>query len=222
MPTYVKIAVAAVVIFALPQSAQGQTESPPPAKDVRGSLASVPILAQLATEPGLRSYVVPVDMEATIHKLFFSVAVRRHGTARFASPDTLTISLQSVPSRYTDVFGELGDVQTWAAIYDLEPLDGDLANPPAKYHIRGVPRRVSDVDHVLIQSTDAGSPIAATWYLRSGWTISATIETEFVEQHLLPKHVTADIVGHGTKIHTNLTFGNYTINATLPSPTESP
>jgi len=76
------------------------------------------------------------------------------------------------------------------------------------------------VDHVLIQSTAAGSPIAATWYLRSGWTISATIETEFVEQHLLPKHETADIAGHGMKIHTDTTFGDYTLNASIPATTQ--
>lgn len=133
MLTYLKIAAVAVVIFALPQSAQGQTEPPSPGKD----------------------------------------------------------------------------------------LTGDVPNAEAEYAVRGVPRDVSDVDHVIIRSTDASSPITATWYLRSGWTISAIIETEFVEQHLLPKHETADIAGHGVKIHTEMTFGDYTLNKSASDPVAS-
>jgi len=157
--------------------------------------------------------VAPVEVEATIHKLFFTFAVRRQGMARFESPDMLTISLQSVPPRYTNIFSELGDIQTWPVTYDLEALEDDSTNAPAAFQVRGVPRHISDVDHVLIQCTDASSPISAKWYLHSGWTVSATIETEFVEQYLLPKHETADIAGHGMKIHTDLTYGDYTLNA---------
>lgn len=216
--THLRVAAAALIIFAVPQSAQAQPDLAPPAAHSTAGPASIPILTQLANEPELHSYVAPVDVEATIHKLIFTFAIRRHGTAQFHSPDSLTISLLSVPARYTAIFGELGDIQTWPVIYDLEPLDDELNGVPAAFHLRGVPRQTSDVDHVLIESTDAGSPITATWYLRDGWTISATIQTEFVEQHLLPKHEIADIVGHGMKIHTELTFGDYTLNADVASP----
>lgn len=206
---YVGTALIAICIHALPEPATAQTE-----------LASIPVFAQLATEPELRSYVAPVDVTATIHKLFFTFNVRRHGTARFESPDTLTVSLDSVPPRYTGIFGELGDVRMWPLIYDLEPL-GDAAGGPGEYAVRGVPRNVSDVDHVLIRSDDAGSPIAATWYLHGGWTITAIIETRLVEQCLLPERETADIAGHGMKIHAVLTFGDYALNESTPAPVAS-
>lgn len=207
MLTPLRIAVVAVVVATLPQSAQGQTQPP--------------FLAQLAAEPDLRSYVAPIDVAATIHKFIFSVPFRRHGTARFESPDSLTISLDSVPSRYTDIFGELGDVRTWPALYDLEP-DIGAPNAGGAYVMRGVPRHDSDVDDVLIESTAADSPITATWHLHSGWTISATIETELVEQHLLPKHEAADIAGHGMKIHADLTYGDYTLTDAIPAATATP
>ena len=60
-----------------------------------------------------------------------------------------------------------------------------------------------------MSTTGADAPIAGQWIMRDGWTVNATIVTENVGGHLLPKEQIAEITGHGYRIHTDLTFGDY-------------
>ena len=183
------------------------------AAGIEGTIASVPLFARLSAEgTNLHSYSVPIYLAISIHKFIFTFHARRNGTIRFEQPATLTASIVAVPKRYADVFGELGTARTWPLIYDLGLLGSELLKGRQTYRICGVPREQSDVDHIFIETSDADAPIDARWFLRSGWTITATIETEVVADYLLPKHESADIVGHGFKIHTDMTYGTYALN----------
>jgi hypothetical protein len=231
--TYSKIAATAVAALAihagwarsvqaqLPSAAPVPIVSPSfpapseasPAARIEGTIASVPLFARLSAEgTNLRSYSVPISLAVTIHKFLFAFHFRRNGTVQFELPDTLTTTIASVPKRYTDVFAELGTARTWPLIYDLELLGSDVIEGHRTYRLRGVPLQPSDVDHVLIETTEAYAPIEAQWFLHSGWTITSTIETEIIADHLVPKGESTDIVGHGFKIHSDMTYGNYTLN----------
>ena len=197
-----------------------QASSAPTVPDAAGSalsgaigpIASVPLFGEIAAEPDLLSYSVPVQIDVTIRKFFFSFSFRRHGVIRFEEPDTLRVSLVSVPQRYTDVFGDLGTARTWPVAYDLE-LEGSVPSTGSViYRVSGVPRRPMDVEQISILSGDPTAPIDARWLLRSGWTISSTIETQDVGRYLLPKHDAIDIVGHGLKIHAEMNYGEYLLN----------
>jgi hypothetical protein len=204
----VRVAAVLVIAFTL-QGPAAQAQPLPSPTATPNALAAIPVFAELAAEPNLQSYSAPVGVVATIHKFVFTLDVAHHGTAQYSWPSALTISLDSVPARYTAIFGELGDVQTWPAIYDLTPVDASAPGSPARYLVRGTPKQPSDVDHVMIATNDVDGPIGATWVLHGGWTITATIYTEIVNQHLLPKREIADIVGHGMRIHCDMTYGDY-------------
>lgn len=193
-------------------AAQAQALLPPPPA-TPNALAAIPVFAEVAAEPELHAYTAPVRLIARIHKFVFTLDVQHHGTAQYTAPSALTISLDSVPAHYTAVFGELGDVQTWTNLYDLAPVDPSSAGSNARYLVRGTPKQPSDVEYVLIATNDADGPIDATWVLHGGWTITATIYTEIVDQHLLPKREVAEIVGHGLRIYSDMTYGDYRFDA---------
>lgn len=222
-PTYFRAAAALVAVLALSagwtRSTQAQAPSPaPPAErsavgGIDETLAKVPLFSRLSAEGAtLHTYTVPVSLAVSVHKLIFTFHFTRNGTIRFAQPDTLIASIDSIPKRYTDIFGQLGTPRTWPLIYDLTVLPATTVNGQQTYRLRGVPRQPSDVEYVLIATSDDTTAIAARWSLRGGWSISETIETTLVDTYAVPKRERADIVGGGYKIHSDMTYGDYLLN----------
>lgn len=194
------------------------TPQPPPSpasisSPLATTVASIPLFARFAADgANPSSYSVPIHLVASLHKLIFSFAFRRDGMVSFSQPDVLRVSIKSVPQQYAHVFGELGTPRTWPMLYDLRIVGSQLIGGRAWYQLRGVPRNPSDVDHVIIQVADEKSPIRARWFLHGGWTLTSTVNLVPVQDYLVPRREQADITGHGYRIHSDITYGNYMLN----------
>jgi hypothetical protein len=188
--------------------------SPTAPASVEDTIHAVPLLARFAADgTSLHSYIVPVHLTATLRKLVFSFRFRREGTVTFEQPNRLNASIRSVPKRYADVFGELGTPDMWPTLYDLQLVRTEFVDGRSWFELSGVPRGDSDVAHLSVRMSDETQPIEARWSLNSGWTITSTIELEPVRAYLLTKRERADIVGHGFRIHSEMVYGSYAINA---------
>ncbi len=182
------------------------------------SVASVPLIADVMNQRArLRSYTVPIQLAVTIHKFIFTFHVHHVGEIRYEPPDHITASVVGVSAKDTHVFSLLGTPQLWPAMYTLTLLGSDVEQGRRTYHLRGVPNAPSDVDHVLIDTTDPCAPIHATWVLNSGWTLTSAIRAGAVNGVLVPTSETTDIVGHGYHIHTVMTYGPYAMHFTPQS-----
>ena len=206
-------------------SAQAQlplpTPSPLPAltAPAEGMLSSVPLFARLAADgTSLHTYSVPIHIMARVRKSVLSVGFARDGNVSFEEPDHLSISIQSVPERYANVFAQLGTPRTWPWFYDLELRDRSSVAGRDTYELTGVPRGSSDVDHVVIRMSDESQPIEAQWVLHDGWTITSTIVLESIGNYLVSKTEEYDITGHGFKIHSEIQYGNYKLNGETAAP----
>jgi hypothetical protein len=81
------------------------------------------------------------------------------------------------------------------------------------YHLKGIPRQPSQIDYMLVDVSDESTPIVAQWFLHGGGKIVSTIETQMVGAYVVPKHERADIDVDGTKIHAEMTYGEYALNS---------
>jgi len=171
----------------------------------------VPLFTQYASEdPALRSYSVPVHIDASIHKLF-TFHFGANGTMYFKRPGRLALETRSVPEKYRRIFADLGTPRTWPLTYDLQVL----ANDGTTYHIRGTPRTPCDVDYLEADVGPSSVPVKAWWHLHDGTTIASTIESSSVGNYLVPKVEHAEIVTGGFKIHADLEFGDYEVNGQI-------
>lgn len=187
--------------------------SPAPSNEV--TIASIPLFARLALDgESLHAYQVPVHMTGSLHKFFFTFHFARDGTVKFEQPASLQFAFDSVPSKYSDVFGQMGTPRTWPAIYDLQCAKAVNDNGDTKYEIHGIPKDTSsDIDHVVITMDDQGGPITAQWFMRDGWDVTSTIQMESVNNYLVPKEENTDVTGHGYHIHTDVTYGSYVLSS---------
>ena len=178
----------------------------------RSSLENVPLFAQYASEePSLRSYSVPLHASVAIHKLF-TFHVGMDGMAYFRRPDRFAVDIHGVPERYRKTFAKLGMPRTWPESYDLQVVSVDGTGDDRIYHLRGTPYHSCEVDHLEADVSSGSAPVKATWYMRDGGTIAATIEFTNVGMYSVPKAEHVDIDSGGFKIHADLAFGDYEVN----------
>jgi hypothetical protein len=192
---------------------QATCAAPASGAPVAQSVSSVPLVAEMSNQTSaLEGYAVPVQLSVSIHKFFFTFHMHRQGQVRYRRPDKLAFDISGIPQKYTNVFSLLGTPRTWPTMYNLTLLGSDIKDGQRVYHLRGVPVRRSDVDYVLIDTTDACAPIHATWVLRSGWTLDSTIDTGTLAGGIIvPRTETTEITGHGYQIHTTMTYGKYAL-----------
>jgi hypothetical protein len=194
-------------------SVEGSPSPSPSATPFSGTISSIPLFARFAADgPNPKSYTADINLNASLHKWIFTFHFHRDGQVAFQHPDDLSVTISSVPTKYSRVFGELGTPRSWPIIYKLVLLDAENVDGLPGYRLRGVPRQPSDVDHVIIRMSDEHMPIHARWFLRSGWTLATTVVLESVQDYLVPKIERADITGHGYRIHTVMTYSNYVVN----------
>ena len=200
------------LIFIATASASAAAPTPP-AGDV--TIASIPLFARMASDgDSLRTYKVPVHMSGWLHKFIFTFHFQRDGMASFAQPASLQFVFDSVPQKYTQIFGQLGTPRTWPAIYNLQCVKTEQVDGVTQYEIHGVPKDPSsDIDYVVIRMNDHVGPITAQWFLRDGWNVTSTIQMESVGNYLLPKEDDTVVTGHGYNIHSDVTYGNYELNS---------
>ena len=176
------------------------------------SVDSVPLFAQYASEePSLRSYSVPLHASVAIHKLF-TFHMGMNGMAYFRRPDRFAIDIHGVPEQYRRTFSKLGMPRTWPESYDMQVVSVDGTGDDRVYHLRGTPYHPCEVEHLEADVAGENAPVKATWYMRDGGKIVATIDFTTVGTYSVPKVEHADIESGGFKIHVDLEFGDYEVN----------
>jgi hypothetical protein len=179
----------------------------------RSSIDCVPLFAQYASEePSLHSYSVPLRATVSIHKLF-TFHMGMNGMVYFRQPDRFAVDIHSVPDQYRKIFARLGTPRTWPQTYDLQVTGIDGTGDDKIYHLRGIPYNSCEVDHLVADVGNGSTPVKATWFMRDGGTIAATIELTNAGAYSVPKVERADITSGGFKIHADLEFGDYLVNA---------
>lgn len=176
-------------------------------------LQSVPLFSRLSADSGnVRSYAAPLTLDVSLHRFFFTFHFQLKGTVQYEPPDHVKFTVERVPPQYQNLYDELGTPVTWTSIYSMHVLDSAMVDGRQTYTVEGIPRKPSRVDHVVIETSDTNQPIHAQWFLHDGWTVSSTIEEQDTQNHLVPKHEVADIVGHGYRIHTDMQYGDYAVD----------
>ena len=213
MNVFVRRSSSGLIALLVIATAGASAASPMPSADV--TIASIPLFARFASDgDSLHGYQAPVHMSGSLHKFFFTFHFERDGTVKFEQPATLQYAFDSVPSKYSSMFNQLGTPRTWPSIYNMDCVKATQEDGVTDYEIRGVPKDPSsDVDHVVIHMDDQGGPIVAQWILRDGWWVTSTIQMESVNNYMLPKEEETDVTGHGFRIHSDVTYGSYQLSS---------
>lgn len=179
------------------------------------------ILARMsANTAGIKTYEVPVQIDARIHK-GITLPVSMTGTRYFEAPDKESLKMNSVPTiakAFQDVYASLGTPQTWPRTYDITVCTPAVSGDRPIYELRAVYKRESKVDHILLD-VDATTfdPIQARWYYTSGATIVLNVEEQSVEgKYRLPAHETIDVAFPQYKGDADIRYGAYVINHPIP------
>jgi hypothetical protein len=181
----------------------------------RSSVDCVPLFAQYASEaPSLHSYSVPLHATVAIHKLF-TFHMGMNGMVYYQQPDHIAVDIHSVPEQYRKIFAKLGTPRTWPQSYDLQVIGVDGTGDQKVYHLRGTPYNSCEIDHLTADVSTDNSPVKATWYMRDGGTIAATIEFTNAGSYSVPKDEHIDIDSGGFKIHADLDYGDYAVNGPI-------
>ena len=185
----------------------------------RPSHANVPLFARFASDgTRLRSYVVPVHANITVHKVI-SIRARLAGNMRYAKPDRLLLTLNRVSPEQRRVFARIATPRAWPQFYNLHLLRTVSINGRKHYMIRGTPQNPSDpVDHLVADVPDGATPVLyAQWFLRGKGTITMHIQTATVNGYVLPVRNQTDINVPGYRVHADVNYGHYDLRDTRVS-----
>jgi hypothetical protein len=171
----------------------------------------VPLFAQYGTQgAALRSYSVPIHIDVAVHKLI-TFHFGLNGTVYYRRPGRLAATIHDLPEKYQRGFAELGTPRTWPETYDMQVIGKDMVGGQCVYHVRGTPTKQNDIDYLLADIPD-GAPIKATWYLHGGGTIKSTFDMANIGDYSMPKEQHLDINAQGSKVHADITYGDYDLN----------
>jgi hypothetical protein len=203
--------VTAVFLFVAPSQGSG-AQAPRPR-------ANVPLFARFATEgASLRSYVVPVQANVTVHKII-ALRARLAGNMRYAKPNRLDLTMNRVSPQQRRVFAKISTPRAWPQYYNLRVTRTSTIKGHKYYVIRGVPKTRDDaVDHLIADVSDARAPqIYAQWFLRGKGTITMRIQTAMVRGYVLPVRNQTDIDVPGYRVHADVTYGRYALSGSRRS-----
>jgi hypothetical protein len=188
--------------------------TPPAPAPTQPPLASVPFFAALLREhERVRPFSVPLHLSVSMHRFIFTFHFTMDGPARFQPPASYHVAIERVPPQYQRLFGELGTPQTWTQQYDLTVQSSSVIDGRLHYLISGVPRRPNDIKHLEIEVGGLHEPVIAHWILHGGWSVSSIIDTETAGNVIVTKEDRSQIVGHGYRIGTDMTYGEYVMQA---------
>lgn len=199
------------------------TPSPPsasPAPSPSEAVSAQAVLVRMvAAQSGLNTFSVPIHFDVTVHELV-NLPMPLDGMRYFQRPDKEALIMNSVPavaSAFQRLYGGLGTPQTWPTRYDISL--NRLASVPGPYELRGVPKKVGNVDHVLFDVARATAvPVEARWFYRNGSTIDLRIQNAQVAgRYWLPSLETVDIAFPQYKASAVAHYGQYSINQPIPS-----
>jgi len=175
--------------------------------------ANVPLFARFASDgTSLRSYVVPVQANVTVHELV-AIKARLAGNLRYGQPNRLNLTLNRVSPDQRRVFAKIATPRAWPQYYNLHLLRTVNIHGRKHYVIRGTPRNAWDsVDHLIADVPDGKTPVLyAQWFLRGKGTITMHIQTAMVRGYVLPVHNQTDINVPGYRVHADVSYGRYAL-----------
>jgi hypothetical protein len=174
------------------------------------------ILARmLADTAGLRSYRVPVKIDAHVRHIV-SISVPLAGTRYFEAPDREALKLNTVPAiakPFQSVYASLGTPATWPATYNITEVTPSPDAGPNVYELRGVFKHPSNVDHILLDvDATTFAPVLARWYYKDGATVVMHVQEALYGKYRLPKHETVDVRFPQYSGSATVDYGDYVIN----------
>jgi len=204
------------VMVCVPHSAAAQDRrrlavvplgKPPTTSDVVARMSASEVLPE--------TYSVPLHIDAKVRRLI-TLRFGVDGTVYYRRPDHLAIRMNRIPSGFRKLFTELGNAQTWGATYDMTFLDALKDGNRELYRLKGVPKQGGEVAQVLLDVSAADfTPQRAQWVCHNGSTIDMTFANETIGGYELAKHAEADMVLLGWKVHADLNYGPYVLNASV-------
>ena len=180
----------------------------------------------IANFSGLRTYQVPVHIDARIRKVI-SVPVSMSGTRYFKLPDQEALKMKTVPAvakPFQNAYTSLRTPATWSKTYDITEVTPSLSNGRPLYELQGVPKNKGHVDHILLD-VDATTfdPVQARWFCTNGATIVMKIEEQLVDgKHRLPSLENLDVSFPGYRGSAVVHYGDYVINQNIPDSVFAP
>ena len=208
------IAAAAIALF-FARAASAQTPSLAP--------MTVPqILARMAANTaGLRSYAVPVHIDAHVRNGLLSVPVSMDGERYFEAPAREAMRMRNVPAigkQFSNVYAGLGTPQTWQTTYDIV-LDGSgELNGHSVFRLRATYKHPSTVDRVeLYVDVSTFDAVEVRWFYHNGATIVMDIDESLVEDtYRLPQRETLRVQFPAYSGNATVSYGTYSINVPIP------
>lgn len=200
-----------IVVAGAPRDARA-ADAPAALFGPRPSAADV--LSRITTRDAmLASYTVPVHIDVHLRKLF-SLHFGMNGTQYFKQPNRLALDVGKVPSNARRLFSQISTPMTWADTYDMRLAQAASDGVHTTYRLEGVPKRGGDIDHVILDvDSDPSLPLHARWFCRDGMTIATVVDEQPAGPYWLPKHTEADLSASGYKIHVDIEYGGYNVNA---------
>jgi hypothetical protein len=165
---------------------------------------------------GLRTYEVPVTIDAHVHKIV-TVPVSMTGKRYFKLPDREALKMNAVPAvakAFQNVYASLGTPVTWPKTYNATVVTPSVGSDRPIYELRAVYKRPSNVDHILLD-VDAATftPLQARWFYKNGATIVMNIQDTMVAgKYPLPQRETLDVHFPQYSGDATVNFGSYVVN----------
>jgi hypothetical protein len=222
MRTPATLAVLGLLLIALLGATPGPSTTALPSAGAAAPQTAESILARMvAARKGLETFSVPVHFDVKLHRPL-PIAVPMDGVRYFERVDKQALIMHSVPSiakAFAQTYATLGTAETWPREYDITLVALDPPASATMYELRGVPKRSSSVDHVLLDvATDTVAPLRARWFYRNGSTIDMSIENSMVNgAYLLPKTETLDVKFPSYAGQAVVHYGDYSINLPIPA-----
>lgn len=196
-------------------SSASPSSAAPPAMTVQQILSRM-----VANYGGLKTYEVPVTIDAHIHKVV-TLPVSMTGTRYFKLPDREALKMNSVPSiakEFQNVYSSLGTPVTWPKTYNIDIVTPSVSTDRPIYELRATYKHPSNVDHIALD-VDAATfdPIQARWYYKNGATILMNIQEQLVQgKYRLPQRETLEVHFPQYSGDAAVSYGTYIVNQPIP------
>lgn len=173
-----------------------------------------------AQQSGLTSYQVPVDFDIHFHKIIW---LHQHltGVRYFKRPDKAALVMNAVPAEakaFQHIYEGLGTPETWPDKYVITMLPQTTYNGAPVFELQGVPRKVGNVDHVILDvAADNYTPVRARWFYRNGGKAEMLVtEARIDDKYMLPSIEKIQINFPSYEAYGTVTYGRYIINQPIP------
>jgi hypothetical protein len=179
------------------------------------------MLARATSDPGLRSYAVPVNFAVRLRKPI-RIRTRAEGMAYFKAPAQAVLTIAKAGGILGGLFKGSYNVdiapQAWTEKYHVVSVETSVVAGAPVEVLHARPRSPEgDLDQVVFElARPALTVAAAQWQYRDGSSINLTYTNEVVGRHMLPQAASISVDMPRYRFDANATFGSYALNAPVP------